>query len=112
MWYPPGADNAAITYCSDVDEFTSGFGVTASTNVSVRVTYKFRQPHLLYDAAVGKAAANALRDIVAQYARSCDGVEIFPLDSEPNAIWQCLRGEDAEVARLIRTAMGSLATVQ
>ena len=35
------------------------------------------------------------------------GVDIFPVDSEHSAIWQCLRGEArAEVARLILTASG------
>ena len=34
------------------------------------------------------------------------GVEILPVDSEPNAIWQCLKGEDSEVSRLIITASG------
>ncbi|MBM4447323.1 MAG: 1-deoxy-D-xylulose-5-phosphate reductoisomerase [Chloroflexi bacterium] len=32
--------------------------------------------------------------------------QIFPIDSEHSAIWQCLRGEKAEVARLILTASG------
>ena len=81
VWHPPGSEGAAITYCSDVDEFRAGLGVTASTDVSVRVTYKFRQAHLPHDAEVGRAAANALRDVVAQYARSCDGVEIIPRSS-------------------------------
>ena len=34
------------------------------------------------------------------------GATILPVDSEPSAIWQCLRGEDQEVARLIITASG------
>ena len=34
------------------------------------------------------------------------GVSLLPLDSEPNAIWQCLRGEDKEVSKLIITASG------
>jgi len=34
------------------------------------------------------------------------GVEILPIDSEPSAIWQCLRGEERRVARLILTASG------
>jgi 1-deoxy-D-xylulose-5-phosphate reductoisomerase len=35
------------------------------------------------------------------------GVEVFPVDSEHSAIWQCLRGESKrEVARLILTASG------
>ena len=32
--------------------------------------------------------------------------EILPMDSEPNAIWQCLRGEDKRISRLIITASG------
>lgn len=32
--------------------------------------------------------------------------QILPIDSEHSAIWQCLRGEKAEVARLILTASG------
>ncbi|MDP6108044.1 MAG: 1-deoxy-D-xylulose-5-phosphate reductoisomerase, partial [Candidatus Brocadiia bacterium] len=34
------------------------------------------------------------------------GVGLLPLDSEPSAIWQCLRGEDTTVSRLIITASG------
>ena len=35
-----------------------------------------------------------------------NSVDILPLDSEPNAIWQCIRGEDATPAKLIITASG------
>ena len=34
------------------------------------------------------------------------GVSVFPLDSEPNAIWQCLRGEQKAVSRIMITASG------
>ncbi len=34
------------------------------------------------------------------------GGALLPIDSEPNAIWQCLRGEDRTVSRLIITASG------
>ena len=34
------------------------------------------------------------------------GTAILPLDSEPNAIWQCMRGEEPEVKRLIITGSG------
>jgi len=34
------------------------------------------------------------------------GVQIMPIDSEPSAIWQCLRGEEEGIARLILTASG------
>ena len=33
-------------------------------------------------------------------------VRLLPIDSEPNAIWQCLRGEDRTISRLIITASG------
>ena len=32
--------------------------------------------------------------------------QILPIDSEPSAIWQCLRGEERGVSRLILTASG------
>ena len=35
-----------------------------------------------------------------------NGVGILPLDSEPNAIWQCIRGEDSTPTKLIITASG------
>jgi len=34
------------------------------------------------------------------------GVQIMPIDSEPSAIWQCLRGEEKGITRLILTASG------
>ena len=34
------------------------------------------------------------------------GAQILPIDSEPSAIWQCLRGEERRIARLILTASG------
>ena len=44
-------------------------------------------------------------EMAATRARDHD-VSLLPLDSEPNAIWQCLRGEDKEVSRIIITASG------
>lgn len=34
------------------------------------------------------------------------GAPLLPVDSEPSAIWQCIRGEDEPVRRLIITASG------
>jgi 1-deoxy-D-xylulose-5-phosphate reductoisomerase len=34
------------------------------------------------------------------------GSDILPVDSEPSAIWQCLRGEDKEIYRVMITASG------
>ncbi len=44
-------------------------------------------------------------DLVSSAAKA-RGVPLLPLDSEPNAIWQCIRGEDSRVAKLIITASG------
>lgn len=44
-------------------------------------------------------------ELVTQAARERN-VSLLPLDSEPNAIWQCLRGEDRDVSKLIITASG------
>ena len=46
-------------------------------------------------------------ELLTDEARRCGG-EILPVDSEPSAIWQCLRGEapDREVSRLFITASG------
>ena len=44
--------------------------------------------------------------LILDRARAC-GARILPLDSEPNALWQCLRGESPEsVKRLVLTASG------
>ena len=34
------------------------------------------------------------------------GAEILPVDSEPSAIWQCMRGEEKQVSRVVITASG------
>ena len=39
------------------------------------------------------------------YARE-NKASLFPIDSEPSAIWQCLRGEKSSIHRLIITASG------
>ena len=43
--------------------------------------------------------------LISQLAHK-NNINIYPLDSEPNAIWQCLRGEDSGVYKLILTASG------
>ena len=46
-------------------------------------------------------AGDMLTRLAAQH-----GGALLPIDSEPNAIWQCLRGEGRAVSRLIITASG------
>ncbi len=59
----------------------------------------------------GKVVALASKEALVMagqlIAREVDaGATILPVDSEASAIWQCLRGEEQEVARLIITASG------
>jgi 1-deoxy-D-xylulose-5-phosphate reductoisomerase len=60
----------------------------------------------------GKAVALANKESVVMAGEMVmakargSGVDILPVDSEPSAIWQCLRGEDKEVSRVIITASG------
>ena len=60
----------------------------------------------------GKSVALATKEVlvmageIVTAAAKRRGVEIMPIDSEPSAIWQCLRGEEGSVARLILTASG------
>ena len=44
-------------------------------------------------------------ELVMSLARDGGG-SLLPVDSEPSAIWQCLRGEDGPVRRIIITASG------
>ena len=46
-------------------------------------------------------AGNLITKVAAEY-----GATILPIDSEHSAIWQCLRGEDGNVSRLLLTASG------
>ena len=54
---------------------------------------------------VNKEAIIMAGPILMDLARK-HGVELRPADSEPNAIWQCIRGEDKSVSKLIITASG------
>ena len=46
-------------------------------------------------------AGELIKEYEARY-----GGEVLPVDSEPSAIWQCLRGEDNEILRMLITASG------
>ena len=54
---------------------------------------------------VNKEAIIMAGPILTDLARK-HGVELRPADSEPNAIWQCIRGEGRTVSKLIITASG------
>ena len=60
---------------------------------------------------VGKTVALASKEVLVMagpiLAREmAGGAALLPVDSEPSAIWQCLRGEDSAVERIIITASG------
>ena len=44
-------------------------------------------------------------ELLTRLVRERDGT-LLPVDSEPNAIWQCLRGEEKSISRLMITASG------
>ncbi|MCX6005215.1 MAG: 1-deoxy-D-xylulose-5-phosphate reductoisomerase [Chloroflexi bacterium] len=60
----------------------------------------------------GKSVALANKEILVMAGELLTGMakqtgsQIFPIDSEHNAIWQCLKGEDSAVSRLFLTASG------
>ena len=59
----------------------------------------------------GKTVALASKEVLVMagpiLAREmAGGAALLPVDSEPSAIWQCLRGEDSAVERIIITASG------
>lgn len=61
------------------------------------------------DLAVASKEILVMAGEIVTAAAACRGVKILPVDSEHNAIFQCLdghRGGDAEVSRLILTASG------
>ena len=61
---------------------------------------------------LGKAVALANKEVIVMAGELVTamarehGALLLPVDSEPSAIWQCLRGEEMPVARLIITASG------
>ena len=60
----------------------------------------------------GKAVALSNKEVVVMAGElvtrvaAMHGAPVLPVDSEPSAIWQCMRGEDEPVRRLIVTASG------
>ena len=60
----------------------------------------------------GKAVALANKEVIIMAGELVTkaahdyGTPLLPVDSEPSAIWQCLRGEEEPVSRLVITASG------
>ena len=80
--------------------------VVAATTGDVAIPATFAGIEAGKDIALAnKETVVVAGELVTQATRECN-VSLLPLDSEPNAIWQCLRGEDKAVSKLIITASG------
>lgn len=80
--------------------------VVAATTGDVAVPATFAGIEAGKDIALAnKETVVVAGELVTEAAREYN-VSLLPLDSEPNAIWQCLRGEDEAVSKLIITASG------
>ena len=80
--------------------------VVAATTGDVAVPATFAGIEAGKDIALAnKETVVIAGELVTEAARD-HNVSLLPLDSEPNAIWQCLRGEDRAISKLIITASG------
>lgn len=95
-------------YC-EIDEIAANPDVdivVAATTGDVAVPATFAGIEAGKDIALAnKETVVVAGELVTKAARD-NNVSLLPLDSEPNAIWQCLRGEDQSVSKLIITASG------
>ena len=91
---------AEIAASPDVDV------VVSATSGDVAVPATFAAIEAGKDIALAnKETVVVAGELVTEAARE-HNVSLLPLDSEPNAIWQCLRGEDRGISKLIITASG------
>ena len=91
---------AEIAASSEVDI------VVAATSGDVAVPATFAGIEAGKDIALAnKETVVITGELVTEAARE-HNVSLLPLDSEPNAIWQCIRGEERAISKLIITASG------
>lgn len=115
----------ALVCCQDLSSGTVPPGFANSTSVTMEEMVCRPQVDLVVVATAGPAGllptlrALRARKVVALATKEAivmggaliaqevaAGATLLPVDSEPSAIWQCLRGEDHDVARIIVTASG------
>ena len=80
--------------------------VVAATTGDVAIPATFAGIEAGKDIALANKETVVVAGELVTRAASENDVSLLPLDSEPNAIWQCLRGEDRAVSKLIITASG------
>ena len=116
----------ALVYCDGAAEYPSSFEAEDCASASLVDMVQAPEVDTVVTATVGdvaleptfaaidagKSVALANKETVVMAggllseAAERNGVDILPLDSEPSAIWQCLRGEEQAVSKLIITASG------
>ena len=109
------AERAFLAECGCAERAIDAIAASPDVDIVVAATSgDAAVPAIFAGIAAGKDIALANKEtvviageLVTDAARR-HGVSLLPLDSEPNAIWQCLRGEDDDnaVSRLIITASG------
>ena len=80
--------------------------VVAATSGDVAVPATFAGIEAGKDIALANKETVVIAGELVTEAASRQNVSLLPLDSEPNAIWQCLRGEEKAISKLIITASG------
>jgi len=80
--------------------------VVAATTGDVALRSTFNAIKAGKDIAIANKEAIIMAGPKLMSQASKNGSSLLPVDSEPSAIWQCLRGEEAPVDRLVITASG------
>lgn len=115
----------AEMYYRDMGNGATPSGVTKTTTTTMEEMVRHPQVDMVVVATTGpagllptllalragKAVALASKEVIVMAGpliaqEVATGAILLPVDSEPSAIWQCLVGEDPDIARLIITASG------
>ena len=110
-----GAEESGTSFLPPGCQMVSAVGVACHPDVDLVMAASVGSVGLVPNmAAIGRGKSVALAnkepvvmagEVVMAEARR-RGVSILPVDSEPSAIWQCLRGEERDVSRVMITASG------
>ena len=80
--------------------------VVAATSGDVSVLHTLSAINSGIDIALANKETIVMLGNLLMDAVKNNAVNLLPIDSEPSAIWQCIRGEDNNISKLIITASG------
>ena len=80
--------------------------VVAATSGDVSVLHTLSAINSGIDIALANKETIVMLGNLLMDAVKNNAVTLLPIDSEPSAIWQCIRGEDNNISKLIITASG------